>query len=553
MPLVRLTVQRARAWAARTIAIAMVSALPGFALAQAPLSAIDWLREDLSRTRPGGYPVTPPTGDAWLEGMITTRRIDALRPESVGLFPAARAGLPADFWGSTPEDELTALIANLPVDTLPALRDLSFRLLLAEFDAPYSPPADRTTDRDADRDASNAAEDQRRAHDFLAARIDKLMDFGAIDQAAALLDTLNPADPDLRMRRFEMALLLEQEQRACQSVLDADAPLPFEPAAVFCLARQGDWSRAAERLEQAMDAGTMPEPYDQLLVDFLDVDDHTHSISLPGDAVTIRPSELSPLAWRLLEATGEPVATHGLPVAFAHADLRGTIGWRAQLEAAERLVRSGALPPNRLLGLYTERGAAASGGIWERVRAIQRLDTALSEGESSEIGRALREAWPQVTADELETAFADLFAPDLMEADLDGEAAEIAITVGLLSDDYEQVALDQPGTDARGRFLSAIARGLPPRETGADDDPIRDSRWAAVAEAFANPAPIPEETRRGLSDDRLGEVILRTLISLESANDPRVLAEGLAVLRHVGLEDIARRAALQSLLLERRG
>jgi len=528
----------------------VLAAVAGPGAAQDPLSAIQWLRENMEQPEPGAHPVSPLLGgEAWLQSAITTRAIDATRPESVGLFSAARAGLPRNFWGATPDTELAVLIDALPVDTLPALRELTYRLLLAEFDAPESPPAPgaRPGD-DQTRDEQSGAD---RATAFLAVRIDKLIDFGAIDQAAALLDTLDSEDPGLRLRRFEIALLLEQEQRACEAMGDATLPFPFEPAVIFCQARQGDWSGAQARFESARDAGALGPVYGPLIEHFLDADDHLHNGGASIDSIL--PTRLSPLAWRLLEAIGAPVATHGLPVAFAHADLRGTIGWRAQLEAAERLVRSGALPPNHLLGLYTERSAAASGGIWERVRAVQRLERALAGNDPEATGTALLNTWPQIVEGELEVAFASLYAGALLDADLSGAALEQAVIVGLLSDNYEQIALDHPGETARARFLNSVARGVAP-STGTDsDETLRDPVWAAVAEAFADVPPVSESTLARLSEGRLGEAVLRTLIGLGSASDARVLTDGLATLRHIGLEDVARRAALQSLLLERRG
>lgn len=538
IPLIRAGTQHALA---ATLALTL---LTGTATAQDPLSAIEWLRDNLVRPEAGAHPISPLTSDAWLQSAITTRPIDATRPESVGLFSAARAGLPRDFWEQTPDSELIALIGELPVDTLPALRDLSYRLLLAEFDAPVAAPsAERATGDD------NAA--TARSATFLAARIDKLVDFGAIDQAAALLDTLDPEDPGLRQRRFEIALLLEQEQRACEAMGDDARPFPFEPAVIFCQARQGDWAGAQARFERARENGALGPVYGPLTEHFLDADDHLHN----GDGAidTILPTRLSPLAWRMLEAIGAPVATHGLPVAFAHADLRGTIGWRAQLEAAERLVRSGALPPNHLLGLYTERSAAASGGIWERVRAVQRLERALAGSDAQALGAALQDTWPQIVEGELEVAFASLYAEALLDVGLEGAALELAVIVGLLSDNYEQIALDHPGETAQAQFLSSIARGLTPDASGGGDDLLRDPLWAAIAEAFSDTPPVPEGTLARLADNRLGEVVMRTLISLGGASDPRVLTNGLATLRHIGLEDVARRAALQTLLLERRG
>ena len=512
--------------------------------AQDPLSAIDWLRDNLMRPEAGAHPISPLMGDEWLQSAITTRAIDATRPESVGLFSAARAGLPRNFWGATPDTELRSLIAALPVDTLPALRDLSYRLLLAEFDAPSTPLP-------AEGQASGNLTAADRTSAFLAARIDKLVDFGAIDQAAALLDTLDPTDPGLRLRRFEIALLLEQEQRACEAMSDAAQPFPFEPAVIFCKARQGDWAGAQAQYERARETDALGPVYGPLIEHFLDADDHLHNGNTTLD--NIRPTRLSPLAWRLLEAIGAPVATHGLPVAFAHADLRGTIGWRAQLEAAERLVRSGALPPNHLLGLYTERSAAASGGIWERVRAVQRLESALGDGGPEAIGEALLNAWPQIVDGELEVAFSSLYAEALLEARLDGAALGQAVIAGLLTDIYEQIALDHPGETARAQFLTNVARGLSPSTTADGDEVLRDPLWAAVAEAFSDEPPVSGATLARLASGRLGEVVLLTLISLGDASDPRVLTDGLATLRHIGLEDVARRAALQSLLLERRG
>ncbi|MFN3954715.1 MAG: hypothetical protein ACK4LQ_09695 [Pararhodobacter sp.] len=513
--------------------------------AQSPLSAIDWLRETMVLPEPGAYPVSSLRDDVWFDsGDITTRTIDATMPDSVGLFAAARVGLPRHFWAGNSASELADLVVALPTDTLPALRDLSYRILLAEFDPPGITLA-----------GSGGDVPPGAASPLLLARLDKLMEFGAIDQAAALLDTLGPIDPGLQQRRFEIALLLGEEQAACRDLLRRDPEQSVEPVLIFCQARHGDWHGAERRLERAREAGTLGPLYEPLLTRFLDADDHLHSDDVADSIVLRAQAQLSPLSWRLLEAIGEPVATFGLPVAFAHADLRGTIGWRAQLEAAERLVRTGALPPNRLLGLYTERSAAASGGIWERVRAVQALDAALERNDPGAIGAALLRAWPQIVAGELELAFTQIYSDILQGAGLEGPAAALAFEIGLLSERYENVALTRQegaGTiplSPREAFLIAVARGLAPDPAAAEGN----SAKMAVAEAFAEDPALPESTLARLQQGRVGEQVLITLNRMGGAADPRVQAEELATLRYLGLEDIARRAALQSLLLERRG
>lgn len=516
-------------------ALLTVAALP--ALAQtpaaqpAPLSAIDWLRNGLAMPEPGAWPLTPPplltdSGDE-----ISVRPLDALQPEAVGLFAAARVGLPATLWGPTPAATLAELIAGLPADMLPALRDLAHRLLLAEFNAPL-PGADPQT-----------------GPVFLLARVDKLVEFGALDQALALLDALDSDLPVLRRRRFEIALLLGDEDSACPGILRPEPPIGDPGGLVFCLARAGAWDAAVDLLDTAAEAGTI-DPYRAHLLDlFLHGDEAEDEIALLPPPPGTPPD---PLAWRLREAVGEAMPATGMPVAFAHADLRGLVGWRSQIEAAERLARTGALTPNRLLGLYTERRAAASGGIWERVREIQRLDTALRDEDAEAAAAALLVAWPLIQAGELEVAMASLLAPTLAQLTLPGEAGALAFRIGLLSDQYETVALALESARATpdARFLAAVARGLDPAEGGGA---MPGDLAAAVARAFGTEGAMPDGMAERLAEGRLGEEILRLLNRLGGPGDPRALAEGLSALRALGLEDIARRTALESLLLERNG
>ena len=172
-------------------------------------------------------------------------------------------------------------------------------------------------------------------------------------------------------------------------------------------------------------AGSRPPDAD-LLARFLEEEDATPSLDPPAD--------LTPMSWRILEALGEPVGTGSLPVAFAHADLRGTSGWRAQIDAAERLTRTGVMQPGRLAGIYTQRRAAASGGVWDRVRAVQALDDALGTAESGAIGTALLRAWPLFEQVDLDRAFARIFAEPLAPHDLTGSAATLQWKILLLAE-----------------------------------------------------------------------------------------------------------------------
>lgn len=260
------------------------------------------------------------------------------------------------------------------------------------------------------------------------------------------------------------------------------------------------------------------------------------------------PKPVDPLSFRMFEAIGEPLSTQSLPRAFAHADLRDIAGWKAQVEAAERLAQTGALSANRFLGIYTERRPAASGGVWDRVAALQDFDAAMATENPDRIAATLPSAWQAMRAARIEVTFATLYADQLAAHPPSGTAEQqLAWQIRLLSDQYETAARDAPD-NAKADFLAGIALGTPTAVSGLSD------LERAIVDGFGPDAQMP----RLLSDLRdrgsLGELILRAITLFRQGMDgnPKALTDALVSLRLVGLEDTARRAALQLALLEPR-
>lgn len=494
---------------------------PGAAQAEAPLSAIDWLSQSVATPPPPAPPVEPAVSAGGMASEVTVSVLDAPSPDAAGLLPVSATGLPADLWGLGRTAEIAALIAVDRSDALPALKGLLLTLLLAEI----RPPADAG-----------------QGGDLLLARVDRLLEMGALDQAGALLDAVGTTNPDRFRRAFDVALLTGAEDRACVEMMATPALAPTFPARVFCLARSGDWNAAALALRTGVVLGYVSPPEEALLSRFLDPELYE------GEGTLVPPSPVTPLAWRMLEAIGETLPTGSLPLAFSNAELRETAGWKAQVEAAERLTRAGVLEPNVLLGLYTSRAPAASGGVWDRVEAFQAFDAALASGDAAQVWAALPEVWARMTEVELEVPFAELFAERLAALPRPVPVPGIAYRVILLSQDYETAAALHPPETAAELFAAAVARG---DVTGVTPP---DSLARAIAAAFA--APDPGEALVALIEgDRLGEAILTAIDRVRGGvqGDLRGVTEGLSLLRQVGLEDVARRTALELLLLERRG
>ncbi|PLL13177.1 hypothetical protein C0V75_07125 [Tabrizicola sp. TH137] len=501
-------------------AVCLLAPLAG--RAQEPLSAIDWLSQSVATPAPAPVdPARPTATTGATQGSVAVTVIGAPSADAVGLLPPQVTGLPANLWGPGQTEDIAALLTAERVDSLPALRGLLLTVLLAEA----QPPADAGT-----------------GATLLMARIDKLLAMGALDQARALLDAAGSRDPGLFRRSFDVALLTGEEDRGCRIMVESPGLAPTFPARIFCLARSGDWNAAALTLRTGQALGYITDEEDALLSRFLDPD------LFEGEPPLATPSRITPLAWRMFEAIGEPLSTATLPIAFAHAELRPQAGWKAQVEAAERLARAGAISPNALLGLYTERRPAASGGVWDRVAVFQKFEAALDKGDQTAIAQILPEIWAQMTQSELEVPFADLYGKRLSAIPFEGEAAQVAFALGLLSPDFESIVASRKPTNPREAFLIGLAQGR------LDGLTPPDSLARAIAPAFLGHEPDADLSRL-VEEGRIGEAILIAIEKIERGvqGDLDGVTDGLALLRKVGMDKAARRTALELVLLERRG
>ena len=489
-----------------------------------PLSVIDWLGErpkpTPKRSRPPPKPAEAPVAKSALPSPVSVNKLGQGRPRAIGLVPAKVTGLPQDIWSRSSASQIAHQLDRLPELHLPAAHTLLFTLLLAEATAP---------------------EDDAKQGDALAlARVSKLMDAGALDPALSLIEQAGVATSQDHFKLWmDISLLLGTEDRACELLQDKPFLSSDYGVRILCSVRSGKWENAALTLG-AIQALQLLPPDDLALLDrFLNPDLYDGAVPLPT------PRSISPLSFRLFEAIGEAKSTRNLPPKFAVSDLRDIAGWKAQLDAAERLTRIGALPDNRFLGIYTSRDPAASGGVWDRVEALQRFDTALYSGSADAVAKTLSGAWHAMTEAEVEISFAALYAERLRSVPLKGPSTVLRDHIMLLSPLYE--TLQTAHTESTEmQFLKSIARGEPPQA-------IPDIRQAAaIASAFSDPSPRSDwigEARNG----QLGSAILHTIGLLEEGarGDTFALRDALSTLRALGLEDTARRASLQVLLLER--
>ncbi len=507
--------------------------------AETPLSAIPWLSDSLKSIPPQPRPkphATPGVAPAAVEGPaaapagpeITVSPLAPVRRDAVGLLAPETTGLPRALWGPAPADRVRDLIRGHADLGVPAARGLFRRLLLAQADAPAAVPAE---------DGSGV----------LLARIDRLLDLGALDEAEALILAAGPETPELFLRWFDIGLLTQRAQPQCAALAENPALSPTLPARVFCLARGGDWNAAEITLTLGRDVGEIDDGQEALLARFLD------PVPYENDPEPPIPQPLTALDFTLREAVGLSRPNGVLPLAFLQADLDPHAPMRARVTAAERLVLAGSLPPPTLFAAYVAGAPAASGGFWDRATAVQALDAALDAGAPEGIAAALDKADDALAEGGFRVAFAFDYAPSFSALDPAALSAptraRLAELLLLAGDPVGAARAAGPDPAPRLAALLALARG----EGAPDPAALADPRLAAAFDGLSDRPAQDDAEARGqalLAEGRAGEAALEalTLLGAGPGIDPAPLRAGLHILAAAGQKPAARAIALQTLL-----
>ncbi len=483
-----------------------------------PLSAIDWLSDSVAipAAKPEPNPAIP---TATLAPLVTVAPLDSPVPDRAGSKDARDIGIPADIWSGSTAGELAHLVRSIQPISEPSLRRFLIDLLVARLDPPIDAIADDS---------------------LYLARLDKLLDLGQLDAAQALIDAAGAPEPRRFRRAFDISLLKGTEARSCRTIEATPDISPTFPARIFCLARNGEWDVAALTLGTAEALGILTPVEDQLLLHFLDPE------LFEGEPIPPVPPNLSPLLFRLYEAVGERPATDALPVAFAFADLAQTVGWRTRLRAAERLAAADALGADKLISVFQERKAAASGGIWARVHAYQSIYQAAADGNAEAFSTALPLAWEAAVLTGIEATLAPWLLQRIDTPDVSGPARHAALEISLLAGDVES-AIAFANDSVEDRTLVAVADGRP--FNIASTTPLAQ----AIRRSLSG-LPPSDRYRVHLRDGRTGEALLIAIGVLADGveGDPNALGDALALFVALDLDHVAQRIATELLIKESR-
>ena len=481
-----------------------------------PLSAIEWLSDSIAITEDDA-PASNDGPSATLPPAISVAPLDAPIPDNVGLISAGSVGLDLGIWGRSASSDLADLIRSLPdaQSAVPSLRAFVHDLMIARLD----PPIDAIDD-----------------DGLFLARLDALLDLGQLGSAHDMIAAAGVPEPRRFRRAFDIALLTGTETEICKVVAQTPDISPTYPARIFCLARGGQWDVAALTLGNAEALGILSDDEHDLLLHFLDPE------LFEGEPIPTPPQFPSPLTFRLYEAVGERMSTDPLPVAFAAADLTDTVGWQTRLRAVERLAAADAVSFETLLSVYSERSPAASGAIWQRVKTFQSLLSAIESADDQKFEQHFPEAWALASQAHFQASFARWIAPKLSGRELARPAAHAAFEIALTAG-RPNIAKQFTTDSTEDRFLVAIATGE------GTTPPPNNVLGRGIVRGLSAIGP-GRRYQTMIDDGRAGEALLDALAALMegATGNPDRTSKALALLRELGLENLARQVSVDLLL-----
>ena len=324
--------------------------LTNFLYAKDPMSAIDWLAEKIND--PPVFYTNPSSNFDIIDNDIKKLDLPKISKNSIGIFPSIKLGLNSSVWKNSNEFEISNLLKKIDIGNIYYSNRLLKRILLIEADPPII---------ETDKEFSGTF--------FLRARILKLIQMGALDEAEALLLDANPnSDPKLIDLWSKISFLTLRFDNFCNSVLKSHHTLIHPAHKVICLARSGDWNAAALSLATYSSINVIDSDYEKLLINFLD---HEAELEISNkDLCNID----QPLLVYLCDFSNINAQDLGIDVKYLYDDLGRGKSIRSRIIASEELVKSGALNPGILFSTYKVKKPSTSGGVWARVKQVQELE-----------------------------------------------------------------------------------------------------------------------------------------------------------------------------------
>ena len=522
--------------------------ITNFLYAKDPMSAIDWLAEKINDP-PVFYTNPSPNFDI-IDKDIKKLDLPNISKNSIGIFPSIRLGINSSVWKNSNEFDISNLLDKIDIGDIYYSNRLLKRVLLIEADPPIMA---------TDKEFSGTF--------FLRARILKLIQMGALDEAEALLLDANPnTDPKLIDLWSKISFLTLRFDNFCNTVLKSYHTLIHPTHKVICLARSGDWNAAALSLATLSSINEIESDYEKLLINFLD---HEAELEISNKDLC---NGDQPFLIYLCGFSNINNQDLKIDFKYLYNDLGRGKSIRSRIIASEELVKSGALNPGVLFSIYKVKKPSTSGGVWARVKKIQDLENLFKvESQNTEaLSTHLDSIVKEFLKNKLLPPFADFYGEKLKLSEFEYSSFyDSIIAINILSGNYKDLSVRNKITNFNLQNLinvikirDKIVSQYKPNNNFHNENSLLNSNkkntelQKAILEASKGIYPVglfsSKEIDKAFLKKQDGFVLLNAihLISSSTITDVAALQTGLASLVKLGLINDFKSISNELLIME---
>ena len=371
-----------------------------------PTNAIEWFQQT-------GADIKSQTGDSKKYNspnlLITESHLKPTDLNSVGIIPSQITGVDPEIWKGITEDSLFNELKSVPNLQFHAAQTFLKRVLISETNPPI--PSLKS-------DLSGKL--------YLIAKLDKLIEIGALEEAETIINQVTLLDSILFERLAEISFLTGRIKDMCVRLKERPNLSTEVAVRVICLSKLNDWNAAALILSAAASLQLLDNNREILLINYLDPN-VTQQNKLPFNNNTYDEIDffLANMANRF-----RPKATDS--VKYRYATLINSSDPTQVILAAEELARKKSINISTLFDTYRSNSINGSKDFWRRVVAVKNLDRTLKRNNEQAVGIALSQLIEEMYRGNLLFTLAPEYSSKLEEFQIHKERDELNDSFALI-------------------------------------------------------------------------------------------------------------------------
>ena len=334
-----------------------------------PTSAVEWIQESKPSDSTELAHESYQDKRNLIKPKINKSNLKPSDLNSVGIISSKITGINPNIWQKINEKTLFFLLKSLPNLEFYSAQTFLKRILISQTNAPIQ--------------TFGAS---RSGQFYLLAKLDKLIDIGALDEAENTILQVPEINSELFIRWKKISFLTGRIDEMCKNFLQNQSISKDLSVRIICFAQTGDWNAAALILSTVSSLNLVNKSREKLLIDYLDpdlfsIDQTSHDIK-----------KFDEIDFYLTNISKNFQLNVPSRVKYMYSTSKNKSNTANKILAAETLVRKKSINSSSLLDIYRNSHIEGSTGLWKRAIAVKNLDNTLRRNNAQAVGIAVNQA-----------------------------------------------------------------------------------------------------------------------------------------------------------------